>query len=87
MPTTEPQTGDIATEWYDNKGWSQIVDASYLISDIIAAKDIYEQTFIDQSSQLTAHLFKKFVKQIEDFNRRCGTCITLQELVRNLSNH
>ena len=39
MPTTEKQAGSLAAEWYDYKGWSSIVDASQLISDVLAVKD------------------------------------------------
>lgn len=28
MPTSEKQAGSLATEWYEYKGWSQIIDAS-----------------------------------------------------------
>ncbi|CAD8117267.1 unnamed protein product [Paramecium sonneborni] len=83
MPSTEQQAGSLATEWYDYKGWSQIVDASQLISDVLAVKDDQEQAFINQSSQLTTRLFKKLIKQIED-SIDVGTRITHQDLAKKV---
>ncbi|CAD8166538.1 unnamed protein product [Paramecium pentaurelia] len=83
MPTTEKQAGSLAAEWYEYKGWQQIVDATQLIGDVLAVKDDQEQGFIQQSSQLTTRLFKKLIKQIED-SIDVGTRITHQDLAKKV---
>jgi nucleosome binding factor SPN SPT16 subunit len=62
IPLGEKQAGSLAVEWYEYKGFGQIVDASQLISDVLAVKDEQEQGFINQSSQLTTRLFKRLIK-------------------------